>query len=133
MIPNQHNSACFEKNAIQLDCECGERLKENGKNYTPCNEVLFFCTNGKGLPWQLISAEMSNLSDEQNPVQNTTCTSHLLALLNLSSVTHTFGNKLTSAAKVKSLPLECGKILFISPSLRMNIMNLICLAAVSRV
>lgn len=65
------------------------RLRENGKNCTFCNEVLFFHTNDKGIAWQLTSAEMSNLSAEQNSVQNTTCTSHLLALLNFSSVTHT--------------------------------------------
>jgi len=107
------------------------RLKENGKNYTLCNEVVFFCTNGKSLPWQLTSAEMSNLSAEQNSVQNTTCTSHLLALLDLSSVTHThIGNKITSATEVKSLPLECSKILFISPSINMNIINLTYMAAV---
>lgn len=76
MIPNQHKSACFGRSAIQLGCDCEGRLKENGKNYMLYNEVLFFCTNDKGLLWQLTSAEMSNLSDEQNPVQVTTCTSH---------------------------------------------------------
>lgn len=91
MIPNQHNSACFEQSAIQLDCECGVRmvrLKENENDYALCNEVLFICTNDKGLQWQLTSAGLSNLSAEQNSVQNTTCTSHLLAFLNVSSVTY---------------------------------------------
>lgn len=46
----------------------------------------------------------------------------------LISDTYTFSNKITSAAKVKSLPVECSKIHFISPSTNMNITNWIYIA-----